>query len=160
MTDPIELETGINDNLKFALGEAVAEMIFSSSEEHIRLIMETVNEIRNTTLIAHLNDRVIINKVWDSIRTKQDVMITLFSITATFNLHLNDVDEACEWFIGRFVPYRATSSIVDKETIDKTIPEKDVQGMFKDNLWLFFLVYASTQLRVVMPIIQQVVKSK
>jgi hypothetical protein len=69
--------------------------------------------------------------------------------TATFVQAIDDIDVAIKKFVGAFVPFTNKTAIVDNETLKKAVEHTELEQVLLNNYWLFFLMYAATNMRVV-----------
>lgn len=148
-------ESGISEVLQNALGIAISELVSVDDSLVVAHILEHISELRNNMMISSFNDRVIINQIWSGIRSKQDVLGALMSTVTTFTMEIEDIDVAIGYLCKRVVPFTPDSVMVDRELLGKAANVDELEGTFRQNHWLFFLVYASTQLRHVNNIIAQ-----
>lgn len=138
-----------NDQLALALNQALEEL-FNADEANIAYtLLESVNKIRDDLNIIMMSDTYAINHIWNDIRSKPGLVQTLMSTTSTFIQCIDNIDQVITSFVPMFVPFTNKSIIVDSETISKAVEHTELKEVLLNNYWLFFLLYAATNKRIV-----------
>ena len=138
-----------NDQLALALNQALEEL-FNADEANIAYtLLESVNKIRDDLNIIMMSDTYAINHIWNDIRSKPGLVQTMMSTTSTFIQCIDKIDQVITSFVPMFVPFTNKSIIVDSETISKAVEHTELKEVLLNNYWLFFLLYAATNKRIV-----------
>lgn len=138
-----------NNQLQEALIEALDELYNAEDAKHAELIVQTINEIRGDMNLIMMTDKYVEKHVWEKLRKITSTMQTLMSTTTTFVCCIDDVEGAIKRFVRAAIPFTNATQIVDDETINKAAEHIELEKVLMNNLWLFFLLYASTNMRIV-----------
>ncbi len=138
-----------NNQLQEALIEALEELYNAEDANHAELIVKTINEIRGDMNLIMMTDDYVEKHVWHKLRNVTSTIQTLMSTTTTFISCIDDVEAAIKRFVRAAIPFTNATRIVDDETIKKAAEHKELEKVLTDNLWLFFLLYASTNMRII-----------
>jgi hypothetical protein len=150
----------LNNQLKEALVEALNELFNAEDEAHAEGLVTIITEIRGDTNLIMFADKYVESNVWKKLREKTSYIQTLMATTATFVQCVDDIDLAIKRFVPAFVPFTNATGIVDNETIDKAAEHSELETILKANYWLFFLMYAATNMRVVNQFLASLVPTK
>lgn len=141
--------SAINSQLNDALIETLTELFNAEDEEHAQGLIALIIEVRGDMNLIMMSDQYVEANIWNKIRTKTSNVQTLMSTTATFIQQIDDIDTAIKRFVRSAVPFTSATQIVDHETITKAVDHSELERVLTCNLWLFFLLYSSTNMRVV-----------
>lgn len=139
-----------NQQMRAALIEAIHELFLSDDKDHSTAFIEILNSIRSDLNMIMMDSRYIEKYIWEKLRKPSSMQQTLISTTATFLQGVDNVDTIIEQMVPRLIPFTAASMIVDDETIGKAVDHRELIKILKDNYWLFFVLYATTNMRVVL----------
>jgi hypothetical protein len=139
----------LNNQLKEALVEALDELFNAEDVAHSHKLIDTITEIRGDLNLIMMTDDYAEKHVWDKLRNVTSNIQTLMTTTATFVQAIDDIDVAIKKFVGAFVPFTNKTAIVDNETLKKAVEHTELEQVLLNNYWLFFLMYAATNMRVV-----------
>lgn len=139
----------LNNQIKEALVEALTELFNAEDELHAQGLIEIINEVRGDTNLIMFADKYVETNVWTKLRENTSYIQTLMATTATFVQCIDDIDLAIKRFVPGFVPFTNATGIVDNETISKAVEHDELEKALKSNYWLFFIMYAATNMRVV-----------
>ena len=138
--------------MREALGEAIHELFLSEDTKHSTAFVEVLDGIRSDLNLFMVDSQYAEKNIWGKFRTPSSMLQTLISTTATFLLGVDNIDQVIEQLVPRLVPFTAKSMIVDDETIGKAVDHTELVKILKDNYWLVFVIYAATNMRVVLEI--------
>lgn len=141
-----------NEQMRTALAEAIHELFLSEDTAHSTAFLEVLDGIRSDLNLFMVDSKYAETNIWVKFRTPSSMLQTLIATTATFLQGVDDVDKIIDQMVPRLIPFTATSMIVDDETIGKAVEHADLAKILKDNYWLFFVIYATTNMRVVLEI--------
>ncbi|ABY63061.1 hypothetical protein ST201phi2-1p232 [Pseudomonas phage 201phi2-1] len=139
-----------NQQMRTALTESIHELFLSEDSAHSAGFIEILNGIRSDLNLLMMDSKYVEKYVWEKFRKPTSMQQTLISTTATFLQGVDNIDEVIEQMVPRLIPFTSKSMIVDDETIGKAVEHHDLVEILKDNYWLFFVVYATTNMRVVL----------
>lgn len=139
----------VNNQLKEALLEALEELFNAEDEVHAHSLVKLISDIRADLNIIMLTDKYATAHIWHKLRQNISNIQTIMSTTATFVQCVDDIDGAITKFVSSFVPFTDRTTVVDDETIIKAASHDELKQVLLTNYWLFFLVYAATNLRIV-----------
>ncbi|AEH03594.1 hypothetical protein AVT69_gp169 [Pseudomonas phage PhiPA3] len=145
----------INDNsvrvidMQEALIVALTELMQAEDEIIVGKLITLITELRLRHMTFMLNDALVVRHLWSDIRENQALLSSLMNTTTTFIMELSSPGEAINLLARSLVPFSVESSIVDREILGKAANYPTLQQTFSTNEWLFFLVFASTQMRLV-----------
>ncbi len=139
-----------NQQMRAALIEAVHELFLSEDRKHSTQLIEVFDSIRSDLNLIMMDSKYVEKYVWDKLRKPASMQQTLISTTATFLQGVDNIDGIIEQMVPRLIPFTSSSMIVDDETIGKAVEHTDLVNILKDNYWLFFVIYATTNMRVVL----------
>jgi len=139
-----------NQQMKEALIESIHELFLSEDAVHSAGFIEILNSIRSDLNLLMMDSKYVEKYVWEKFRKPTSMQQTLISTTATFLQGVSDIDSIIDQMVPRLVPFTSKSTIVDDETIGKAVEHTDLKNILKDNYWLFYVVYATTNMRVVL----------
>lgn len=139
-----------NQQMRAALVEAIHELFLSEDRAHSTKLIEVFDGIRSDLNLIMMDSKYIEKYVWEKLRSPASMQQTLISTTATFLQGVDEIDSVIEQMVPRLVPFTASSMIVDDETIGKAVEHNELVKILKDNYWLFFVIYATTNMRVVL----------
>jgi hypothetical protein len=138
-----------NNQLKEALVEALEELFSSDDIEHATFLVDIMREIRADLNLIMMTDKYAELYVWKKLREQVSTIQTLMSTTATFVQSIDDIDGLIGKYVRAFIPFNNATEIVDEETISKAAEHVELEKVLKSNYWLFFLMFASTNMRIV-----------
>lgn len=150
----------LNNQMKNALVEALNELFNAEDTAHAEGLIAIITEIRGDTNLIMFADKYVETNVWKKLREKTSYIQTVMATTATFVQCIDDVDMAIKRFVPGFVPFTNATDIVDDETIEKAADHPELEKILKANYWLFFLMYAATNMRVVNQFLASLVPAK
>lgn len=150
----------LNNQLKEALVEALNELFNAEDEAHADGLIDIITEIRGDTNLIMYADKYVETNVWKKLRSTTSYIQTLMSTTATFVQCIDDIDDAIKHCVPGFIPFTNSTGIVDDETITKAAELGELEKTLKDNYWLFFLMYAATNMRVVNQFLASMIPAK
>lgn len=139
----------VNNQLKEALLEALEELFNAEDELHAHNLVNLISEMRADLNIIMLTDKYAALHVWHRLRQNISNVQTIMSTTATFIQCIDDPDGAINKFVPAFLPFTNKTTVVDDETITKAANHEELRQVLLSNYWLFFLIYAATNLRLV-----------
>lgn len=138
-----------NNQLKEALVEALEELFSSDDIEHATFLVDIVREIRADLNLIMMTNEYAELYVWKKLRDKVSPIQTLMSTTATFVQSIDDIDGLIKKYVRSFIPFNNATKIVDEETITKAAEHDELTKILQSNYWLFFLMFAATNMRIV-----------
>lgn len=147
----------LNNQLKEALVEALEELFNAEDTTHAAALVNSINEIRGDMNLIMMTDQYVEKYVWQRLRVVTSNIQTLMSTTTTFVQCIDDIDAAIKNHVRSFVPFTNATKIVDDETIKKAVERPELEKILTDNHWLFFLLFASTNMRIVNAFLQSIV---
>ena len=150
----------LNNQMKQALVETLDELFNAEDEAHAHGLINIINEIRGDTNLIMFADKYVVTNVWKKLREQTSFIQTLMATSATFVQCIDDIDLAIKRFVPGFVPFTNSTGIVDNETIEKAAEHRELEDILKANYWLFFLMYAATNMRIVNHFLAQLVPTK
>ena len=150
----------LNNQMNNALVEALSELFEAEDEAHAQGLVTIITEIRGDTNLIMFADKYVETNVWKKLREKTSYIQTVMATTATFVQCIDDIDVAIKRFVPGFVPFTNATAIVDNETIEKAAEHDELITILKNNYWLFFLMYAATNMRIVNRFLEQLVPTK
>ena len=150
----------LNNQLKRALVEALNELFNAEDDLHAQGLIDIIDEIRGDTNLIMFADKYVETNVWKKLRENTSYIQTLMATTATFVQCIDDIDKAIKRFVPAFIPFTNGTGIVDDETIAKAADHAELEDVLKCNYWLFFLMYAATNMRVINEFLLSVVPAK
>lgn len=136
--------------MRAALVEAIHELFLSEDGKHSSAFIEVLDGVRSDLNLFMIDSKYAEINIWSKFRTPSSMLQTLVATTATFLQGVDDIDKIIEQMVPRLVPFTSSSMIVDDETLGKATDHKDLIKILKDNYWLFFVIYATTNMRVVL----------
>lgn len=139
----------INNQLKEALIEALDELYHADDEAHADYLIRTISEVRDDLNLILMTDEYAERYIWSKLRSNSSNVQTLMATTATFVQCIDNIDETIKKFVPAFVPFRSPTQIVDGETFEKAVDHAELEKVLLNNYWLFFLLYASTNKRII-----------
>lgn len=139
-----------NKQMRAALVEAIHELFLSEDLIHSTKLIEVFDSIRSDLNLIMMDSKYVEKYVWEKLRAPASMQQTLISTTATFLQGVDDIDTVIDQMVNRLIPFTSASMIVDDETIGKAVDQTTLAKILKDNYWLFFVIYATTNMRVVL----------
>lgn len=139
-----------NQQMRAALIEAIHELFLSEDLNHSTKLIEVFDSIRSDLNLIMMDSKYVERYVWEKLRTPASMLQTVISTTATFLQGVDNIDSVIDQLVPRLIPFTASSMIVDDETIGKAVDHQLLAKILKDNYWLFFVIYATTNMRVVL----------
>lgn len=139
----------VNNQLKEALLEALEELFNAEDELHADNLVRLISEIRADLNIIMLTDKYATVHIWHKLRQNISNVQTIMATASTFVQCIDDIDGAINKFVSAFVPFTNKTMVVDDEIIVKAANHEEIRQVLLSNYWLFFLVYAATNLRIV-----------
>lgn len=139
-----------NEQMRAALVESIHELFLSEDNLHSAGFLEILNSIRSDLNLIMMDSQYVEANVWAKLRSPASMQQTLISTTATFLQGVDDIDAIIEKMVPRLVPFTSASLIVDDETIGKAVDHNELIKVLRNNYWLFFIIYAATNMRVVL----------
>lgn len=139
----------MNEAIREALVGAVHEIAASSTSETFSDFIEVIKKIREELVLTYMSDTYVRQNVWPLIRKDIDLTTAIISATANFSLALDDIESAIKVFAQRAVCFTAKSQIVDDDLMGKSVYAQELEKTLNQNHWLFFVLFASTQLYLV-----------
>lgn len=139
-----------NQQMRSALVEAIHELFLSEDLIHSTKLIEVFDSIRSDLNLIMMDSQYVEKYVWEKLRTPASMLQTVISTTATFLQGVDNIDAVIDRMVLRLIPFTSASMIVDDETIGKAVDHRDLAKILKDNYWLFFVIYATTNMRVVL----------
>lgn len=147
----------LNNQLKEALVETLEELFNAEDPAHAELLVKTIIEIRGDMNLIMMTDQYVEKHIWAKLRDPTSNIQTLMSTTTTFVQCIDDIDTVIKKYVAAFVPFRSATMIVDDETISKAADHTELEKVLLNNYWLFFLLFAATNIRVVNAFLQTIV---
>lgn len=138
-----------NNQLKEALVEALEELFSADDMAHATFLVDLMREIRADLNLIMMTDQYAELYVWKKLREQVTPVQTLMSTTATFVQSIDDIDGLIDKYVRAFIPFNNATKIVDEETLSKAAEHQELAKILKSNYWLFFLMFAATNLRLV-----------
>lgn len=138
-----------NDQLKLALLEALEELYNADDEAHADNIVKLINTIRDDLNIILMTNEYVEKYIWRELRQNSSNVQTLMATSATFIQCIDNIDELIPKYVASFVPFNNGTKIVDTETFTKAVDHSELQAVLLSNHWLFFLLYAATNKRII-----------
>ena len=138
----------LNMQLKESFLEALEELYNAEDQIHADSLVELISEIRDDLNIIMLTNAYVETHIWSKIRAKSSNVQTLMATTSTFIQGIDDPDTAIKKYVKSFIPFTNKSIIVDNETISKAAEHTELERILLDNYWLFFLIIAATNKRI------------
>lgn len=139
----------LNNQLQQALVDALEELFNAEDEAHATNLITVISEIRDDLNLIMMTSEYVEKHVWSKLRNVTSNIQTLMSTATTFLQGIDDVEGAIRTSVAKFVPFTNKTLIVDEETITKAAEHKELEDILLANYWLFFLMYAATNKRVI-----------
>jgi hypothetical protein len=139
----------LNNQLQEALVEALEELFNAEDEAHAENLVRVITEVRGDLNLIMMTDEYVERYVWEKLRNATSNIQTLMATTATFVQCIDDIDSVIKRYVRAFVPFTNTTQIVDTETITKAADHDELEKILLSNYWLFFMMYAATNMRTV-----------
>lgn len=139
----------LNDQLQQALVEALDELFNAEDEAHATNLVQVITEIRGDLNLIMMTDKYVEQQVWARLRNVTSNIQTLMATTTTFVQGIDNIDSVIKKSVGAFVPFTSRTKIVDSDTFEKAAEHAELEEILLANYWLFFLLYASTNMRVI-----------
>lgn len=147
----------LNNQLQEALVEALEELFNAEDAAHAENLVRIITEIRGDLNLIMMTDEYVERYVWEKLRNATSNIQTLMTTTATFIQCIDDIDLVIKRYVRAFVPFTNTTQIVDNETIVKAVDHDELEKILLSNYWLFFMMYAATNMRIVNTFLQTIV---
>lgn len=149
----------INLVMQEALIIALEELFQSTTAEDSTALVGYINTIRESYNMFHLSDAQLVSKLWTEMRMdpSKNVVSNLMHTTTSFLLEMENPEVGYKHLAERMVPYSNNSTIVDKELIGKSPKLDDLVKYFANNEWLFFMIFAALNMRLVNTVVQKYV---
>jgi hypothetical protein len=143
--------TDINDNLKESAAGALADLFAMAPIEdgYLTSFLEVLKGIRAKNLVLETNKSDLTRLVFDAIRMDKVFFTDLMAASSSFALSLADRDLAIQHYVSNCQAFTVSSQIVDKALIERIATGEEITGMLRNNMWLFFLFYLSSQEKMV-----------
>ena len=139
----------LNNQLQEALVEALEELFNAEDAAHAENLIKVITEIRGDLNLIMMTDEYVERYVWEKLRNATSNIQTLMATTATFVQCIDDIDSVIKRYVRAFVPFTNATLIVDNETITKAAEHSELEKILLNNYWLFFMMYAATNMRTV-----------
>lgn len=149
-----------NMQMKTALSEAIHELFLSEDETHRTAFIDVLNGIRSDLNLIMMDSKYIEKYVWDKFRKPSSMLQTLLCTTTTFLMGVDDIDGVITQMVPRLVPFTANNLIVDDETLGKAVDHKELLDILNNNYWLVFVLYAVTNMRVILDTLTEYVPTR
>lgn len=138
-----------NEQMKVALIEAIHELFLSEDPKHSAGLIEALNFVRSDLNLVLMSNEYVKQYIWEKFRSPASMLQTLVNTTNTFLMGVDDIDSVIEQAAERMIPFKSGTRIVDDETLDKAVDQKELIETLKNNYWLFFVLYATSNMRIV-----------
>lgn len=138
--------------MRDALSEAIHELFLSEDTKHSTAFVEVLDGVRSDLNLFMVDSQYAEKNIWGKFRTPSSMLQTLVATTATFLQGVDNLEEVIDQLVPRLVPFTSSSMIVDDETIGKAVDHAELKKILRDNYWLIFVIYAATNMRVVLEI--------
>lgn len=139
----------MNEMIREALVGAIHEIAASSTLETFADFVSVVKQVREELVLTYMSDEYAKRNVWPLIRKEIDLTTAVINATANFCLSIDDVEAAITAFANKAICFQAKSQIVDDDLMGKTVYAAELAKTLNQNHWLFFILFASTQIYLV-----------
>lgn len=140
------------EDLREAMVGALHEIAASSSTVNLANFIDVVKSIREDLVLTYMSDLYVTTHVWPMVRKDIDLTKSVLSATANFCSSIDDLGATINKFSNRVVCFTAQSAIVDDDLLGKSVSQKDLEKTLLNNNWLFFLLFCSIHLYLVIQV--------
>jgi len=140
------------EDLREAMVGALHEIAASSSTVNLANFIDVVKSIREDLVLTYMTDLYVTTHVWPMLRKDIDLTKSVLSGTANFCSSIDDLPGTINKFSNRVVCFTERSEIVDDDLLGKSVSQKDLEKTLINNNWLFFLLFCSIHLYLVIQV--------
>jgi len=147
----------MNEIIREAMIGALHEVAASSSKEVFTAFIAAIGTIREELVLTYMADKYVELHIWPLFRKEVDLTKALLNATVNFTLAIDNIGGAIEEFSNKAVSFTVKSKIVDDDLMLKSVSQQELTDTLLNNHWLFFLLFASTQMYLVNAVASQYV---
>lgn len=139
----------MNEIIREALVGAVHEVAASSSRDVFANFISVIKKVREEMVLTYMDDKYVKMYVWPLLRNDINLTKALLNATANFTMAIPNLPEAINTFSNKAICFTSKTVIVDDDLLGKTISQSELKTTLENNHWLFFILFASTQIYLV-----------
>lgn len=142
-------------DIQQALVETLEETLVTSTGsngEEFAVFLELIQTMRKSIMVPRMPIADIKKHIWDTIRSNGDLLTTVITMTATFQLALgsDNIIPAIEDSAKSLEIFEENTIIKDDDGMDKSFPSTyELTLLFRNDRWLWLMTLLSLNIRLI-----------